>query len=599
MAGPGFFRAVRALVCVVVVALMSSCTSSPSAAPGSSSTTSPPSKSAMSRAAVDEAGFTVTNQSITVSGGPGVAPIGTTVVLRSAGDVDMPSGVSWRPAAPGFDITLGDGVQPATPVTVSARIDPGSAAGRGLVFLTRHAGSGEWEGLPVKVRGTQATVTMTHFSGGWFGWVDDAKKTFDDAVNGYLKLRFDPPACRDKPVSIRNVKYRASVNGNGVYVCAEAVAGKPVVSVHSNSPFVWRISGAKGTVSPAAENSPVELSGAVTIATYHVLFSYLRDREAVLVPGGNSSLNLLGTGPWTLAADTDAGLGLVAIAVAGIDVYLTLAGVTLADREKLAVGECAAGILEAGRTPEAGEVTRAVIDCFGTVVKGPAAIVVAVVSSLASLLVTQIVGIVGELTRTNHLSIKVTATPDRPPATVTKFITVNRWAGPEFSSTRAEEAIDGDSCSGSELAPRSDGFRCFHRSGVYDPCFAHPSKPGEYACRLGNNDPLRIIGMPPPVYVNDGVPGSTSVYQVELVNGATCRRASGAGPPGVPGYDAWVGVCTGGPYGSDGVVWRIGDGHEQGSLFPLYSTSNRGEYVAAVEADEGRVERIPVKTAYR
>lgn len=368
-------------------------------------------------ATVSASGFAVTDGTTLLTGLAGVAPVGTAVTMTLAPQPALPAAVGWVQAAPGFDVKLANGLQPSSPVTVTTDVDPARGVGKRLVFITSRSGSAAWQGVPVAVNGTRATTRLSHFSGGFFGWLDDVSKSFEKGVNDYLKLRFDPPACRGKVLTLAGKTYTASVNGNGVFVCVENDGGAPALTVHSNSPFVWRVAGKKGAVTPGRSISPVETSGVATLAAYNLLYSYMRDRETVLVPGGNTSLRLTGVGPWKVTADVDPGLGLIAAVVAGVDMYLTMSGARLVAREKAAIGECAAGVIDAGVKPDPGKVTRAVIDCFGTVVKGAAAAVVAIISSLASVLVTQFIGVAGELTRTNHLTITVGAKQE--PARVT------------------------------------------------------------------------------------------------------------------------------------------------------------------------------------
>lgn len=389
---------------------LAACTDGGASTPTASSGKASAAASATDSATVTGAGFVVTDGSTEISGGPGVAPAGTAVRMRSAKSPKVPTEVHWKSAAPGFDISLAGDLQPAAPVTVTAQVTSGEPAQK-LVFVTQNSTTGAWEGLPVTQSGDKATVKLSHFSGGWFGWVKDPAPAFKKALNDYLKLRFDAPACQGKPLELAGTTYSAKVNGNGIRVCVEEEGdAKPHLTVHSNSPFVWRVLGQKGSVGPGWATSPVELSGAATIASYKQLYPQ-RATETVLVPGGRSGMELLGSGEWRLSADVDAALGLVAIAIAGFDM---LPGVSLPMREAIALGECAAGLLDTSLKPDAGKVMRAVIDCFGTLVKDSVAVVVAIFSSLSSLLVTQVVGYAGEVFQTNHLKITVSSTTAEP-----------------------------------------------------------------------------------------------------------------------------------------------------------------------------------------
>jgi hypothetical protein len=97
-------------------------------------------------------------------------------------------------------------------------------------------------------------------------------------------------------------------------------------------------------------------------------------------------------------------------------------------------------------------------------------------------------------------------------------------------------------------------------------------------------------------FVNDGPP---AIFVVRLTNGAVCRRHTGSGPAGVPGYPYWVGACTDGPYGSQSKVWRIGENMDSAPNYPLYPTNDPRVFAAAVETSDGTVQRLPVATAWR
>jgi hypothetical protein len=182
----------------------------------------------------------------------------------------------------------------------------------------------------------------------------------------------------------------------------------------------------------------------------------------------------------------------------------------------------------------------------------------------------------------------------------TTFRTVDPWHDGSAAKATAQAAPAGSDCIPSELAPRRDGYRCFVGSEIHDPCFADPAGDGAYACAppaIGGSW-TRFTGLARDSGDATGTPGRTDIFLVKLADGATCARHSGSGPAGVPGYPFWVGFCTGGPLGSDG-IWRIGDGMSAAANFPLYPTSDPNAWTAAVETSPGHVERLPVTLAWR
>lgn len=422
--------------------LLAACTGADSPSPKSSGGDVLSSTGATTSDTVDADGFVVTDGSTKVSGLSGVAPVGTPVRMRPASTPEVPVEMDWTAAVPGFDISFAGDVQPSTPVTVTATVTAPPKAGQKLAFITKNSSTDRWEGLPVTQHGNQATVQMTHFSGGWFGWVKDPTPAFSKALDKYLKLRFDPPACAGKSLELDGTTYEASVNGNGIRVCVEERQGKAYLTVHSNSPFVWRIQRTSGELGNRADlPPPLELSGAVTVALYHQL--YKDDPSGtVVVPGGQAHTGLVGPGPWSLTADVDPALGLIAVLLAAIDMY----GFSLPAREVIAMGECVAGLVDVSLKPDAGTFVRAELECLGNFIDSRGAAAVAILTSLSSLLVTQVVGIVGELTRTNHLKITVSATkpiPEGPAA---------EWAAPYPFGTDAIHAYGYPTVDGTETS---------------------------------------------------------------------------------------------------------------------------------------------------
>lgn len=372
-------------------------------------------------AVTGSSGFAVSDGSTTLVGPAGVAPTGTTVTVRPAPNPALPAGIKWTDAAPAFDVTLAAGGQPAKPVTASIAIDPGRLGREKLVFLTLSS-AGAWEGLPVTITGATASVQMTHFSQGFWGWVADAEASFKKGVNGFLKLRFSAPACADKSLTVAGVNYSASVDGVGVWVCTELDSGSPALTLYSNSPFVWRVKGTETKLTPTMPVPPVELTGVLTLAVARAALG--KAHETYVVPGGHAGLLLPEGGDAAVRADVDPALGALAIAVAGVEAYLSVSGVTVPALEQASVGECAAGLIQTGGDPAAtGEVTRAVIDCFKASVTGPAAVATAIVSSMAGLLVTQVAGAMNEAIglvvgqTPNHLKVSVTARAKGPTGT--------------------------------------------------------------------------------------------------------------------------------------------------------------------------------------
>lgn len=389
---------------VAVMVVMSACSGAEALLEGSDQLVS---------GTVTDSGFVVSLADLAFSGPAGVAPVGTVVIIKRTDDVGV-ADTGVVPAAQAFDISFSDGSQPEQPVTVTLKLDGKHAATEPLGFATEDSRTGQWTGLPVSRTDHTASVTMTHFSWGFFGWLGDVKASFDDAVNKFLKLRYDPPDCMDTPLDTAAGEMSVTASGNGIYVCAEEVTGEPTLTVRSNSPFVWRLAGPDEQVTPVYPTSPIDLTQILTTAVYRQVAQDRAGYETILVPGGTAGLSVTGTlEPLEASADVDAALGLIGVIVYGIDQAMAMAGVPLSldDAQKTReIAECIAGIIELGDQPDVGISTRTILGCFGSAVGGVAGVVVGLLTSASSLLVNFVVGAIGEITQTNHLSIDVAFT---------------------------------------------------------------------------------------------------------------------------------------------------------------------------------------------
>lgn len=358
-------------------------------------------------AQVDESGFIVRLQEITANGPPGVALADTQVQIRPVDHPDLPSDFEYAPAGPAFELSLEDGAQPQVPITVTLQMSDQQNRGQ-LFFVTRDSTTGQWQGLPVVRQGPTAIVEMTHLSTGFFGWIDGVGDTFNKGLNDFLQLRFDPPACLEDRLETDGRAYSVQPNGNGVYACIEYRQAGPVVTVYSNSPFVWRITPMPGEARGLAAVSALDSAQILTLATFNQSVGYEYDSQTLLVPGGNAPVQLMpGITSTVIRADVDAGLGLIAVIAAGVQTALAVYGVAFTPAQLAEVGDCVANVVDIAIDPDPGRVLGTVLGCFGTAVGGAAGVVVGVLTSLSSLLVTNVVGVVGEFTGTNHIEITV------------------------------------------------------------------------------------------------------------------------------------------------------------------------------------------------
>lgn len=384
---------------------------------------------------VGSRGFTVALDGVTVTGSSGVAPNGTGVHLKEAPTLVAEGLAGVESAATPFDISFDGGLQPAVPVTVTLDVsDVPVERLQTLFFVTQRSDTGRWEGLPVTVVNGRASVSLDHFSGGWFGWGDQIRDWFIDQVKQFLKVGYPKPACVGKTAVFGGREYAVDADNEGVYACVSASRSSLTTSITSNSPLVWRYRPVAGQAVGQQGEAPLELAGILTLALFDAMAQYDYTSETVLVPGGKAAV-VLGqdvTDTWA-GARADAGLGLVAVLVAGLDTAAAMASgqspttwldVALSKAENAnrlrAAAECMGGVVEgAGDEVEAhlGQIGNTAVSCAGNLMSemaggylgGAVGVVVGIVTSLIGLLVTQVWGFVGEFTGQNQARMHVTS----------------------------------------------------------------------------------------------------------------------------------------------------------------------------------------------
>lgn len=340
-------------------------------------------------------------------------------------------------AATPFDIAFDGGSQPLTPVTVTLQL-PEVAPEKleTLFFVTQRSDDGRWEGKPVTVADGRASVTLEHFSGGWFGWGDQIRDWFIEHVKQFLKLSYPKPDCVGKTAVVGGRRYTVEADQDGVHPCVAASGSSLTTSIASNSPFVWRYRPTPGEGTGRQGEAPLELAGILTLALFDAMASYEYASETVLVPGGSATIDITpGVSDTHTNARVDAGLGLVAVLVAGLDMAAAMASgqtpttwlESALDKAENAnkirtAAECMAGLVEgAGDDIDAklGQLGNTVLNCAGSLLSelsggfagGVVGVVTGVVTSLSGLLVAQVWGLIGEMTGKNAVQAHVTSAP--------------------------------------------------------------------------------------------------------------------------------------------------------------------------------------------
>lgn len=378
---------------------------------------------------VGDRGVTVKLGGITANAPAGVAPSGTGITI-AATDV-RPEGLQGISVASAFDISFENQVQPQKPVSVSFQLPSDRSDYSTLVFLTHDSTSGTWEVLPVAIHGDEATVTMQHFSTGLFAWGDKVRDWFIEQVKQFLGLSYPAPNCTTRLPGSNGLEYSITRDGDGFHLCVEN-PHTPAATLHSNSPFVWRILPLTSGTVGLAPDVPLELSALLTVAFFHSITPGSDAKQTIVAPGGGATLKL-GATPMKAAAKVDPGLGLIAVLVAGIDFAAAMATgqgsgwlkAVLEGHDRLSdfrdAAECLSGIAESINNPSEnlGAIASSTLKCTGSLltrlVTGVLATVVGItigiITSLIGTLITQVWGLIRELTGQNEVQISVSSTP--------------------------------------------------------------------------------------------------------------------------------------------------------------------------------------------
>lgn len=181
-------------------------------------------------------------------------------------------------------------------------------------------------------------------------------------------------------------------------------------------------------------------------------------------------------------------------------------------------------------------------------------------------------------------------------APTTSFRYLRPWTkkGALRVSASIRRAPTDSRCSASNFSRRKDAYRCHLGNNVIDPAFKSPSRKS-IAYQVGTSWKVRTHVASFAVTKSE----TANIVTLVLSNGARCTAATGAGPAPLPKYPYWVGLCTGGPYGKKGAIWRATDDDGKNSNYPLLaSNAKRTRWVAPIEHD-GTVTLVPVRRAYR
>ncbi|WP_307101497.1 hypothetical protein [Arthrobacter globiformis] len=581
-----------------------------------------PTKQAAGSSSVGENGADLTVDGVRIQVPAGAAPVGTKVEA-SFEDRD-PTGAtdaSFKTLAKAFKIKLGDGLQPSKPLTITVPVD------RSRLVSERPNDTPTTLALMVQSEGSSApdlvravwnpgagtlTAQVPHLSFVWPVQLDlkALMNKVRDAVLQSLGIEYPKPDCEGKTATVSGTTYSA-ISQAQAWICVSAIDGNLTVDATPNSPLPFLVS---STPASTARNvTEVSASTAFTVALGRNL-GFTKGSQAFMLPGADARFTFTApAGDVKLRFRQYPAMLLVSILAKTLDVALKPLGKAV-QLDKIDDLDCLQNVFGTSQTgtlssSQTAGVVKSFFVCAGSVLELTLAqeVVMAILGSGPQLLVASATGVVNEFTGLGDFTATITATGPKPSAT--RFVTLDPWHDGSLSAvTETLEAPGQSSCTGSEIAPRKDGFRCFIGNGVHDPCFRGTEAPADFLCSTvgatGTVTVTRIknIGTSSITGSNSGVsPNDSSPVRIELTDGTVCGRATGAGPQGVPGYPYWSGIC----FGPSAGIWRVGEADQwKDDLqhYQLYPALSEGGYLQAavsVGSETAPARLLNVKTVYR
>ncbi|MGD8151026.1 hypothetical protein [Ornithinimicrobium sp. Y1694] len=383
-------------------------------------------------ARVDEDGFEVTLGRVTASAPAGVAPVGTVLTLREVTTPEEVLNADLELAAPVFDISFEDGLQPERPVTITLALEDWSADDV-LAFSTLNSETDAWDGIPVDLSEHQAQVTLDHFSLGVFTHPGDMLVDIVAAIAEFGGMRFPEPECARSSVEVGERRYSAGVDSDDVYPCAEEWGDTVALSLHSNSPFVWRVK-PDGNSTAREPESPGGLASLATTAAFSAMVGDDHSEETIVVPGGSARVTLQAGAIGTEAElEMSAVLGGIAMAMGAID---PLVG-ELPKGKVIEFGRCVGQMWSATADADFVPIMQSIGTCAGVVLgAGPAfiiSVVVSVAPTVASLAASTISVVMGTDTAVAQLESELLNEPWTLENALLPAGSCDGWAGADHA----------------------------------------------------------------------------------------------------------------------------------------------------------------------
>lgn len=303
---------------------------------------------------IESGGSTLTLAGIEVTLPEDVAAVGTEVRLS----LEEQTGVGDAAVAvsDGISIELGDGQQPAAPITLVLPIDadaiPDTGGSAASVFVRSTSGGevGLHQGTYDAAAGTY-TVEVDHLSL-FQAWTFDIGALMNEVKTAVLQgmgLEFPQPECVGQAAEIGDKTY-SLIQPPQSWVCLEEESGDLVARVYPNSgiPFVIETPGAAQAVTVPSD---LTLTGSSLVVIADAL-GFIDGNRAAVMPGTTAEMRFTGApGSATLTLRQYPALLLMSILATTIDTALDVLGISFVLTDSLEGLDCLADVTDiAGAT---------------------------------------------------------------------------------------------------------------------------------------------------------------------------------------------------------------------------------------------------------
>ncbi|EPD84247.1 hypothetical protein HMPREF1529_02312 [Microbacterium sp. oral taxon 186 str. F0373] len=290
-------------VAVAVAASLSACTSPAKGTAESVSGT------------VGEAGIELHLEGVTVTAGADVAPSGTTMTLTSDTRAQEDLGEYATALSGGVSITLGDGLQPASPISISfdvgrdlqAGVDVDGTVVPNIFALSSQTAAGDWVAPTIAQADLNTGIVsaqVTHLS--WFSPISVAIGEAWKAVKQSMGIETARPECATDRPKLNGVEVDGQPWNAWVCLVADGSGVSVELTSNANLPFIF-LTRPAATVTTHPE---VSFSAIGTQAFFDVLRP---DKADLLLQGGSVTLDFGGATPDRISMRQDGGLSVIRI----------------------------------------------------------------------------------------------------------------------------------------------------------------------------------------------------------------------------------------------------------------------------------------------